>query len=156
MGEKVFVGIDPGKTGAVAYLSSNEIKVFDFEDLEGFLYLRRLAFDILDSRNFVAVIEKVGAMPGQGVSSMFNFGQNVGIWKGRLEMAGVAYTEATPRKWQKEIFDSGVKKGMDRKELSLNMARKLFPSMLEFLKRKKDHGRADALLIAEYCRRINI
>ena len=90
-------------------------------------------------------------MPQQGVVSMFKFGTNYGIWQGRLEALGIPFLFVTPQKWQREVFDSAVKG--DRKAMSLSLARRIFPDMLEHLKRKKDDGRADALLIAEWARR---
>lgn len=150
-----YIGIDPGKSGAIAFIPDkknfiyDEIKVFDFSDNNGFLFLKEISL----LKRF-AVLEKVNAMPGQGVSSTFKFGTNFGTWIGRLEMAEISFDYITPRKWQKEIYDSMPTKGVDKKELSLDRARRLFPEMVNQIKRKKDHGRSDALLIAEYCKRI--
>ena len=148
----VWVGIDPGATGAMAAIYGDGfIEIQDFTDPVG---VRRCLHRLNDLHGDVkAAIESVHSMPREGVSSAFKFGVNVGVWKGMLAMAGIPYDEVTPQKWQKEIFDSTLKKGMDRKALSLERARRLFPSMEGFLARKKDHGRSDALLIAEWLHR---
>jgi len=145
---EIYIGIDPGVTGAMATISSNGVSVFDFDDGET---LERLRIVGSLPEKTVAVIEKVHSMPKQGVASSFKFGQNFGQWIGRLETLRIRFDFVTPQKWQKEIFDS-MAKG-DRKSMSLDRARRLFPEMAEYLKRKKDHSRADAILIAEYCRR---
>lgn len=146
-GVGMFIGIDPGKSGAMAAISRDGSVVFDFEDPQGIAFLRLNRHEVA-----LAALEKVSAMPKQGVASSFNFGANFGIWQGRLEALAIPFVFVTPQKWQKTVFDS-ARKG-DRKAMSLDLARRLFPAMAEELKRKKDDGRADALLIAEYARRL--
>src|SRR5690606_2041087 len=90
-----------------------------------------------------AYVEKVGAMPGQGVSSMFNFGMGVGVLQGVLAACGIPYFLVTPQSWKKRASLSGKDKDMAR-----TMAQQLYPSAS--LGRKKDIGRADAMLIARY------
>lgn len=150
MGKGIYAGIDPGEHGAIAMLGSimGEVQIYDFDDANGLVSMKAFAKDMR------VVIEKVGAMPKQGVASTFKFGTNFGIWIGRLEALGIVFDFATPQKWQKAVFDSAVRKGMDRKRLSLDRARRLFPQAGDLLARKMDHNRADALLMAEYCRRI--
>ena len=152
---KTYIGVDPGQNGAMAVITPEQIVVFDFDDSFCLKWLKAISnLDIGDSsRGAKAVIEKATAMPKQGVSSMFKFGTNYGQWIGRLEVLGIPFDFVTPRKWQKEIYDSMPTKNMDKKALSLDRACRLFPEMREFLSRKKDHGRADALLICEYARR---
>ena len=147
MAEKVFIGIDPGITGAIAIVTETTALVFDFDDRAGVAYLRNLHRPLCK-----AVIESVHAMPKQGVSSTFKFGVNFGIWQGRLEILKIPYDLVTPQKWKKVMFDS-MAKGFDLKSMSIDRALRIFPEMIDFLKRKKDHGRAEALLLAEYCRR---
>ncbi|MFP4088016.1 MAG: hypothetical protein ACLFUL_14630, partial [Desulfobacteraceae bacterium] len=103
---------------------------------------------ILDYEIRLAALEKVGARPGQGVVSMFTFGQNVGAYMGILAALGIPFTMPTPRQWQKGLIDR--KSAPDPKIRSLITARRLFPDA--DLSRKKDHGRADALLIAWWAR----
>ncbi len=142
---KVFIGIDPGQTGAIAFIIAGEARVFDFDDGEALLSLKKLW---LNEDPVKAVIEKVSSMPGQGVSSTFKFGTNFGTWIGRLEALDIPFDFVTPQKWKKVMFDS-MPKG-DVKEMSRSRALRLFPQMAEYLKRKKDHGRAEALLLAQY------
>ena len=85
---------------------------------------------------------------------MFKLGENYGRWQGWLDRIGIAYEIILPTKWRKEIFDSAPKQA-DKKAMSLDMARRIFPSMRSQLTRKSDHGRGEALLIAELCRRRN-
>ena len=146
---KVFIGVDPGQTGAIAFIGVDEINVFDFEEGDALEYLKY----IRQGNTCKAVIEKVSSMPGQGVSSTFKFGINFGQWIGRLEALGIPFSFVTPQKWKKAMFDS-MSKG-DVKDMSRNRALRLFPEMAASLKRKKDHGRAEALLLAEYARRID-
>ena len=145
---KIYIGIDPGQTGAVAILGgkdSNELAVFDYDDPVGLSTLQNCAM----SGGAFAMLEKVGSFPGQGVSSTFKFGANFGEWQGIIKALQIPFELITPQKWQKSIFDS-MPKG-DRKTMSLDLARRLFPGA--DLRLKKHHGRADALLIAEYLRR---
>ncbi len=153
MSDKVYIGIDPGQTGAMALIwPGDAVMIIDYDDPCGVGELRSL----WDSHEYevVACIEKVHSMPKQGVVSSFKFGTNFGIWQGRLEILQIPYDFVTPQKWQKEMFDSMTK--TDRKTMSLDRARRLFPETApKYLPLKKHHNRAEALLIAEYCRRIN-
>ena len=89
-----------------------------------------------------AIVEKVGAMPGQGVSSMFSFGRSVGIIEGVLAAKQIPVTFVTPQSWQKQ---SGAAKGKDG---SRQRVMELFPREAHLFARVKDDGRADAVLIA--------
>ena len=147
----LFIGIDPGKNGGIAYIDT-ECKISGTEPYSD--------KDLLDmcrdeswrgsTEHIMCCLEKVGARPGQGVVSMFNFGQSVGYIKGVLEAFRVPYQEITPQKWKKEF-------GLNsEKAASAEVCRKLFPeiSLLATPKCKKPHdGMAEALLMAEYARR---
>lgn len=141
-GRPFFVGIDPGKTGAVAFLNRNGnlVELCDFSNTANI----KFAFDRYRPIEKV-VLEKVGAMPGQGVVSMFNFGTVFGWWLGLLDSLSIPYEMASPRKWQK-MYDMKKEKGVEKP--SLYVARSMFPAAK--LDLKKDHNRADALLIAYY------
>ena len=89
-----------------------------------------------------AVVELVNAMPGQGVTSMFNFGQVTGAVLGALGQAQIPTERITPRQWQAELKVS--KDGAAAR----HMASSLYPNFANMLIRKKDDGRADAILIA--------
>lgn len=147
----VFIGIDPGKSGGIACISS----------IDGSCYTLPYGDDALldvckresareDAERIVCCLEKVGARPGQGVVSMFSFGQSVGYIKGVLEAFKIPYQEIQPQKWKKEF-------GLNSdKAASAEVCRKLFPdiSLLATPRCKKPHdGMAEALLMAEYARR---
>ncbi len=143
-----FAGIDPGQGGALAIISNDMQTAYawDFPDsIEAAADLLREV--VLDHHPVLTGIEKVGAMPKQGVSSTFKFGQNYGAWLGALSALQIAHIIVTPAKWQRSVLDSG---SGDTKTRSLSMARRLFPGVE--LSRKKDHGRSDALLLALYAR----
>ena len=144
---KVHIGIDPGATGAIAIIMDETVVVLDFENPGILPLLRNLHRPLCK-----AVIEQVHAMPGQGVSSTFKFGMNFGIWVGRLQTLLIPFDFVTPQKWRKAMFDS-MARGDDLKAMSVNRALRIFPEMADMLKRKKDHNRAEALLLAEYARR---
>jgi crossover junction endodeoxyribonuclease RuvC len=99
----------------------------------------------------VAAVEKVGAMPGQGVTSMFNFGKSAGFIEGVLTALGIPYQLVPPNKWKKEFSLIG-----QDKQASIVTCRKLFPEL--DLKRTErcrtdSDGKAEATLLAEYARR---
>ncbi len=146
---KIYIGIDPGVTGAIAIIyAPGDMSVYDFEDGDVLSELIQIS-----GTPCKAVIEKVSSMPGQGVSSTFKFGTNFGQWIGRLEALGIPFDFVTPQKWKKAMFDSMPKSNV--KEMSRDRARRIFPQMAEFFKRKKDHNRAEALLLAAYCKQID-
>jgi hypothetical protein len=102
-----------------------------------------------------AVIEKVGAMPGNGVSSMFKFGRGTGVLIGCLIAAGIPFAEVTPQVWQKGFgIPTRRKKGRgaesktDFKNRLRSVAQKLFPRV------DVTSETADALLLALYCQRL--
>lgn len=143
----VFIGIDPGKNGGIACIDTenNYAEATPYDDE----YLIDL-IDRLHEFRTICCLEKVGAMPGQGVVSMFNFGQSVGYIKGVLESFGIPYQEISPQRWKKEF-------GLNSdKAKSAEICRKLFPNvcLLASSRCKKPHdGMAEALLMAEYARR---
>ena len=143
----LFIGIDPGKSGGIACIDT-ESGIRYTEP-----YSDKALIDLcIDSKynEVICCLEKVGARPGQGVVSMFSFGQSVGYIKGVLESFRIPYQEITPQKWKREF-------GLNsEKAASAEVCRKLFPdvSLLASPKCKKPHdGMAEALLMAEYARR---
>jgi crossover junction endodeoxyribonuclease RuvC len=149
------IGIDPGLDGALALVLADEaIAVWDMPTVEdgksrsvnGYLLADILAeaAEMVGARPSV-VIERVSAMPGQGVSSMFNFGRSVGIVEGVVTGAGLPLTRVTPVTWKRRAKLIGKPKDASRAK-----ALELWPEMSGELARKKDCGRADALLIAYY------
>lgn len=149
MKQKAYLGIDPGKTGAVALITNEGAhEILDYPG-DPSLIVDRFREWILNHEITMAALEKVGARPGQGVVSMFTFGRNLGAWEGIIAAFEIPFMMPTPRQWQKGIVDR--KAGRDSKERSLNTARRLFPDA--DLSLKKHHGRADALLLAFWAKR---
>ncbi len=146
-----FIGIDPGATGCAALIHDTGHELMDWPG-DPALVVPRLADWLARFDVRLAALEKVGAMPGQGVVSMFSFGQNVGTWHGILAALSIPYVTPRPQEWQRGLVDR--KAGKDTKAASLATARRLFPDA--DLGRKKDHGRADALLLAWWARRQGI
>lgn len=136
---KGIIGIDPGATGAIALLG-DDVRVWDMPSNPRDLYeiLRELTFA-------TAMVEQAQSMPGQGVSSMFKYGVGYGQILGVLAGLAIPYMTVTPAVWKRKM---SVTKD---KEATRALARQLWPTAE--LSRKKDHGRAEALLIAEYARR---
>jgi hypothetical protein len=136
-----YIGIDPGKSGAIACLSMREPEVFKLDNTERDIweFLSGLACE----GNTQAVIENVHSMPGQGVASSFKFGMSFGMLRGMLIASEMPFELVTPRKWQGYM---GCLSGGDKK-VTRAKAQELFP------KTKVFHWNADALLIAEYARR---
>jgi len=143
-----FLGIDPGATGCAALIYDAGYELMDWPG-DPALVVSKLADWLARFEIKLAALEKVGAMPGQGVVSMFSFGQNVGTWHGILAALAIPYACPRPQDWQRGLVDK--KAGKDTKAASLATARRLFPDAS--LSRKKDHGRADALLLAWWARR---
>ena len=153
MGTKtVYIGIDPGKGGAIAIVSKTGF--YSAKDWPGD---ETLAAKIVRNWNLkynikLGIIEKVSAMPKQGSVSMFTFGTNYGVWRGILASFEIPFILVPPRTWQTKKLDK--KAGNDTKERSLNTARRIFPKAS--LARKKDNGRSDALLIALYAKEYDL
>tara|TARA_R100001463_G_scaffold51507_2_gene102194 strand:- start:832 stop:1311 length:480 start_codon:yes stop_codon:yes gene_type:complete len=143
-------GIDPGLNGALALYDSDNhsIEVFDMPTLEvGKKQKRQIAAvlicDILmNDSNCPVIVERVSAMPGQGVTSMFNFGMGYGIILGILASYQCRHEIVSPVTWRKNLKVGPGKDG------SRAEAVRLFPAQSEKFSRKKDDGRADASLLA--------
>lgn len=152
-----YIGIDPGKTGAVAIIDGTKLSFHDCPLINVGKSKTGLDFHamatILDNAvcgdSAVAIIERVAARPGQGVTSMFNFGMNFGAWQGILASIPIPYELVTPQAWKKKMMPGQPKE----KDASRGVAKQLFPQCADSLKLKKHNGRADALLMAEYLRR---
>lgn len=146
----LFIGIDPGKSGGIALIDLERC-ISSTEPYSDQALIKLCADVSQDSYKYsICCLEKVGAMPGQGVVSMFSFGQSVGYIKGVLEAFRIPYQEITPQKWKREF---GL---TSDKAKSAEVCRKLFPdvSLLATPRCKKPHdGMAEALLMAEYARR---
>jgi crossover junction endodeoxyribonuclease RuvC len=142
---KIFIGIDPGKSGGIAVIEDGQARTVPYSDDALHNDLCRIK-----PAGAVCCLEKVGAMPGQGVTSMFNFGVSYGYIMGVLETYRIPYQEIPPQRWKKEF-------GLNSdKAASVEVCRKLFPdvNLLATPRCRKPHdGMAEALLLAEYARR---
>ena len=141
----LYIGIDPGKSGAIAVLididDDPRVWTFTFDNTERDID-DWLCNNVLGADAF-AFLERVHAMPKQGVKSSFTFGQNYGFLRGILIAHGFPFEEVSPQRWQKAM---GCLSHGD-KNVTKAKAQQLFPAV------KVTHAIADALLIAEYCRR---
>ncbi len=154
----IIIGIDPGLSGGIAILENNKVKsLFDMPVMpEGkknkrqlnSAQLAKLIKDSIKDKSEVSVIvEQVNAMPGQGVTSMFNFGQTFGAIKGVCAAIGLPIFFVRPSKWKKhfELINSS-------KDASRTKAIEMYPSLSNELSKKKDVNKSDAILIARfYC-----
>jgi crossover junction endodeoxyribonuclease RuvC len=154
-----FIGIDPGVNGAVAALDEDRAEVLDIPTFWVTKGTKRR--QVYDLPVFFALLEYVGhrgastyivedvhAMPGQGVTSMFSMGYGVGAIHGMLTALGRPFELVTPQRWKKELLAGVATK--DKKAAYVKASR-LYPGV--DLGSRNDHGRAEALLIAEYGRR---
>ena len=154
----IIVGIDPGIAGAICFFSSgNVIDVIDMPTMaEGKKNKKqvngRQIFNEIKSiknqftnQNISVVVEHVSAMPGQGVTSMFNFGQSFGIIKGICSAMQLPIFFIRPAKWKKyfNLINS-------TKDASRTKAIEIFPYFSSQLSKKKDSNKADAILIASF------
>ena len=154
----IIVGIDPGIAGAICFFSSgNVIDVIDMPTMaEGKknkkqVNGRQIYNEIMLIKNkfmnekMSVIVEQVSAMPGQGVTSMFNFGQSFGVIKGICSAMQLPIHFVRPAKWKKYFNLINTSKDASR-----SRAIEIFPKISEKLKRKKDTNKADAILIASY------
>ena len=137
------MGIDPGATGGVVIRTADDAFVLNMsKKTEADIY----EWMVDHPRPAMCYLEKVHSMPGQGVTSMFTFGQNYGFLRGLLIARGIPFEEVSPAKWQGYL---GCKTKGD-KNITKAKAQQLFPDI------KVTHAIADALLIAEYGRRVHV
>lgn len=137
---------DPGKSGALVRIGRHHFDVRrDFKDKTDIARgIRDLSADVTH-----VVMELVHAMPGQGVCSMFNFGRASGVADGAFALAlpHLAVEEVAPQKWQ-NFYRRLHTIPKDVEFDSRPLASKIFPVCVPYLKRKKDHNTADAVLLA--------
>ena len=151
-------GIDPGVSGAISILENkNVIEVVDMptmidgkknkRQVNGAQIYHEISKRIknLEKKDIKVIIEQVAAMPGQGVTSMFNFGQSFGVLKGICAAMQIPMYFVRPAKWKKyfNLINS-------EKDASRTKAIEIFPHFSAQLSRKKDSNKADAILISSF------
>lgn len=149
----IICGIDPGLSGAISFIEDGRLLTafdmpvmpFGSDGKKQQVNAARLAYELRSAKPDCVVIEKVGAMPGQGVTAMFNFGMSFGTVIGVVGALDIPIHYATPQKWKKHFRLSGAEK-----DLARTRCIELYPSQSILFARKKDCGRADATLIALY------
>ena len=154
----LIIGIDPGISGSICFLKEGKISdVIEMptmidgkknkRQVNGAQIFNEISERInkFDKKNIKVVIEQVSAMPGQGVTSMFNFGQSFGILKGICSAMQLSMYFIRPAKWKKyfNLINS-------HKDASRSKAIEIFPYYSSNLSKKKDINKADAILIASY------
>ncbi|MDC3173973.1 crossover junction endodeoxyribonuclease [Candidatus Pelagibacter sp.] len=154
----LIIGIDPGISGSICFFLNGEIKeVIDMptmtdgkknkKQVNGSQIFNEISKRIIDKnkKDVKVVIEQVSAMPGQGVTSMFNFGQSFGILKGICSAMQLPMYFVRPAKWKKyfSLINS-------EKDASRTKAIEIFPYFSANLSKKKDCNKADAILIASF------
>jgi len=154
----LIIGIDPGISGSICFFEDG--KILDVVEMptmtEGKKNKRQVngsqiyneifnRVKEIDKRDIKVIIEQVSAMPGQGVTSMFNFGQSFGILKGICSAMQLPMYFVRPAKWKKyfNLINS-------EKDASRTKAIEIFPYFSSQLSRKKDSNKADAILIASF------
>ena len=150
------LGIDPGLSGAIAILENKKVlSLFDMpvmaegkknkKQLNSAQLANIIRNNITDSDEKAVVVEQVNAMPGQGVTSMFNFGQTFGAIKGICAALNLPIFFVRPSKWKKyfELINSS-------KDSSRTKVIEMYPSLSSQLTKKKDVNKSDAILIARY------
>ena len=154
----LIIGIDPGISGSICFFEDGKIlDVIEMptmidgkknkKQVNGSQIFNEISKRIqeIDKKNIRVIIEHVSAMPGQGVTSMFNFGQSFGILKGICSAMQLSMYFIRPSKWKKyfNLINS-------EKDASRTKAIEIFPYFSSNLAKKKDSNKADAILIASY------
>ena len=141
----IYIGVDPGQKGSLALLEDGKVSIFPFSEDTYIDVLSKV-----DPHNAVCCLEHIGAMPGQGVTSMFHFGENFGFIQGVLRAYKIPFELVRPQKWKKEFSITGDKNS------SIQVCKRLFPEV-SLLRtaccKKEDDGAAEACLLAEFARR---
>jgi crossover junction endodeoxyribonuclease RuvC len=141
------LGADPGLSGAVAFFFAEHPELIAVEDVptvDGSIDVATLTMRIRQMSPDIAIIERVAAMPKQGVASTFKFGASYGALLGVIGALGIPSQLVTPTKWKRHFnLDAD-------KEKARALALRLWPARAELFGRKRDHGRAEAALLARW------
>ena len=154
----LIIGIDPGISGAICFFEEGQVKEIlempimaegkkNKRQINGPQIYNEISTRInkFSKKDIVVVIEQVSAMPGQGVTSMFNFGQSFGVLKGICSAMQLSMYFVRPAKWKKYF---GLIK--TEKDASRTKVIEIFPYISSELSRKKESNKADAVLIASF------
>ena len=152
----IIIGIDPGISGAISVIENKKIlEVYDTPTMiDGKKNKRQINSAqvtnifkerLNNNKEVAVVVEHVNAMPGQGVTSMFNFGQSFGVIKGICAALSLPIYFVRPAKWKKHFNLIKTNKDASRTKVI-----EVYPEISSKLHRKKDSNRADAILIALY------
>ena len=152
----IIIGIDPGVSGAISILENKKIiEIFDMptmidgkknkKQVNGAQVANIFKQKLDGEKEIAVVVEHVNAMPGQGVTSMFNFGQSFGVIKGVCSALNLPIYFVRPTKWKK--YFNLIK---TNKDASRTKVIEVYPEISSALSRKKDANKADAILIARY------
>ena len=152
----IIIGIDPGVSGGISILENKKvIEVYDMptmidgkknkRQVNGAQVANIIKEKLGDNKETVVVVEHVNAMPGQGVTSMFNFGQSFGVIKGICSALSLPIYFVRPTKWKRHF--NLIK---TNKDASRTKAIEIYPGISHKISRKKDSNKADAILIARY------
>ena len=152
----IIIGIDPGISGAISIIENKKIlEVYDTptmidgkknkKQINSAQVTNIIKERINKDKEVVVVVEHVNAMPGQGVTSMFNFGQSFGVVKGICAALSLPIYFVRPTKWKKHFNLIKTNKDASRTKVI-----EVYPELSNKLHRKKDSNRADAILIALY------
>ena len=152
------IGIDPGISGSICFFQDG--KIIDVVEMPTMIEGKKNKKQVngsqifneiserikkIDKKDIKVIIEQVSAMPGQGVTSMFNFGQSYGILKGICSAMQLSMYFVRPAKWKKyfNLINS-------EKDASRTKAIEIFPYFSSQLSKKKDSNKADAILLASF------
>ena len=154
----LIIGIDPGISGAICFFENGEVKeIIDMptmaegkknkRQINGSQIYNEISMRInqIPKKEIYVIIEQVSAMPGQGVTSMFNFGQSFGVIKGICSAMQLATYFVRPAKWKK--YFNLIK---TEKDASRTKVIEIFPYISSNLSKKKDSNKADAVLLASF------
>ena len=153
----IYIGCDPGKKGGFAIINQGEsgqqtVEVYPWDDGEFVRKMRVLAEDgNIRKAGIVAAVEKVGAVHGNGIVSMFAFGRSLGFIEGVLSGCWISYQLVPPNVWKKSFSLIGKDK-----QASIDTCKRLFPGINLLPNdrcRKDSDGEAESVLLAEWARR---
>ena len=152
----IIIGIDPGVSGAISVIENKKVlEAYEMptmidgkknkKQVNGAQVTNIIKERLEKDKEVIVVVEHVNAMPGQGVTSMFNFGQSFGVIKGVCSALSIPIYFVRPTKWKKHFNLIKTNKDASRTKVI-----EVYPEISSKISRKKDSNKADAILIARY------